>query len=213
MKSCLSKTFILIIVILIPFLKTTAQQLDSVDFYKGKIISGNKYLNTNLDSIKDLKNDLLNEIGISPSGDKLVLIRPAIHLIPADLKEPFTLWLVNLKTKQVVLLAKSEYEDFGIVNPSWSPDEKWISFGSFSIGGHSPATAMQSWIVDSSGEELQHIKLPGIFGRFSNSVSNWAGKHNLIIHGTAMQYQNGKWQDMEANFSFDCDTRIIRVIK
>jgi hypothetical protein len=212
MKNILS---ILIVssILLLPGLKTKAQEKDSADYFNGKIISGNMYLSTANDSIKDLRNDLFNEIAISPSKDKLVLVRPAFHMIPSDLKEPFILWLIDLKTKHAIILAKSEDKDFGISNPYWSPDGKWISFSSFSIGGHSPATTFQSWIVDSSGNRLQHINLPAPYGKFSNSVIRWEDKNNLIIHGTSMQNQNGKWEDIGATFSFDCETKIIKPFK
>jgi hypothetical protein len=212
-KINLSIIFIVFALLLLPNLKTKAQQKDSADYFYGKIISGKMYLNAADDSIKDLKNELFNEIAINPFKDKLVLVRPAIHMTPSDLKEPFILWLIDINTKHAIILVKSEDKDFGIVNPSWSPDGKWISFGSFSIGGHSPATTSQSWIVDSSGNRLQHINLPAPYGKFSNSVLRWEDKSNLIIHGIVMQIKKGKWHNIEAIFSYDCETKTIKLIK
>ena len=120
-------------------------------------------------------------------------------MIPSELKEPFILWLIDLKTKHAIILAKSEDKDFGIVNPSWSPDGKWISFSSFSIGGHSPATIFQSWIVDSSGNSLQHINLPAPYSKFSNSVIRWEDKNTLLFVGSLSK---SEWQMAEYRSNF-----------
>ena len=101
-KNNLSIIIIASVILLLPGLKTKAQEKDSADVYR-EIISGNMYLSTAEDSIKDLKNELFNEIAISPSKDKLVLVRPTIDMIPSDLKEPFILWLIDLKTKHAII--------------------------------------------------------------------------------------------------------------
>jgi len=128
-------------------------------------------------------------MAISPMMDKIVIIRKEVdHETPHDKINPalfikYTLWRIDLKTRQAILLAESKDKDVGITYPVWSPDEKWIAFHTFSVGGHSPLTTMQTWSVDSSGNRLQHIKLPAPYYRFSNSIINWKDDHILTIGG------------------------------
>jgi dipeptidyl aminopeptidase/acylaminoacyl peptidase len=190
-----------------------AQKIDTNDYYKGKIIPDNKLLHNILKPTKEQKWNLFDNIAISPLKDKIVLVSPSINMISADLREPFILWLVDLKTERTIILAKSEDKDLGIHQPSWSPDGIWISFATFSIGGHSPTTDGQTWVIDSSGSRMCRINLPGIFGKFRSSVIKWETEHVVIIQGTALKQQNGKWTDINVKFSYDCETQVLKPYK
>jgi hypothetical protein len=182
-----------------------AQQKDTTekDYWHNLVSSNSYYSDSSL--VKAHADDLLGNLGISRNREKIVLVR--------DYNDHYELWQINLNSKHAVMLAKTNDKNFEINQPSWSPDGKWIAFNTFSLGGHSPATTDQTWIVDSSGNGLQHIVLPNPYNKFSNYIIKWEGRHILIIKGVAMKFIDGKWNDLEKKFSYDCESKIVRTIK
>ncbi len=215
-------TFLLLLIV--PFLffhsNIFAQQKDTTekDFWQNLVSSNFEYNDSSI--IKAHADELLNDLGISKNKDKIALVRKErehylVHNRTEQVKwfTQYELWLINLKTKHAVMLVKTNDKNFGIHHPTWSPDGKWIAFNTFSIEGHSPMTTGQTWIVDSSGNELLHLILPNPYNKFSNDIIKWEGRHLLIIKGVAMKFIDGKWNDLENKYSYDCESKIVKETK
>jgi Tol biopolymer transport system component len=159
--------------------------------------------------------DPYEDIGISPAKDKIAIVRTKwdykmFHEPGRDhLEVNYFLWAVDLKSGAVKVLAKFNNTDVGIVRPEWSSDGKWITFGTFSVGGHSPGTTARIWIVDSAGNDLQKIELPAPFNRFSSCFLSWDGENRIVIQGEAESVENGQWITTKKKFIFDCETKKI----
>ncbi len=175
-----------------------------------------------IDSTKLKETEFHSEYAISPLKDKIVIVREQLGVLDnsylhkkryIELKILCSLWLINLQNSYPKFLTKFDDKDTGINNPLWSPDGKWISFSSYSIGGHSPETSTSSWVIDSSGNSLQCIKLPEPFRHFSNYVSRWIFPSSLVINGLNEQYVNGAWVENSAEFIYNCNNKSIQQLK
>lgn len=217
-----NKIYSAILILLLFFLQKglSAQNKDSIDYKYWDSVITNESVQSDTEAIKNQKNELFNDLGISYSKDKIVLVKKNIGHYPVVNKmdsvkfyTQYILWLIDLKTGHSIILAKTKNKEFGIYQPSWSPDGKWINFTTFSLGGHSPLKTNQLWVIDSSGKRLQHIKLPSPYGRFSSGIIKWEGVHDLLISGVNLEYKSGKWEEIKMKFSYDCESRIISSLK
>jgi dipeptidyl aminopeptidase/acylaminoacyl peptidase len=189
----------------------------------------------NIDTVNARRGEFLSEIGISPAKDKMLVVETRYKTIfpeykvsknageiisgnkpdrtgniANDIAAEYSLWLIDLNSGQAKILAELKDSEFGIHSPSWSPDGRWISFGTFSVGGHSPLTTTHTWIVDSSGGQMQMIKLPDPYGKFSDGVIKWQGDHNIVIEGLQEKYGNNGREQIHTKFLFDCDSKILK---
>ncbi len=174
------------------------------------------------DSTKLKETEFQSEYAISPLKDKIVIVREQLNVLDKsylhkkrhiESKIIYSIWFINLQNGNPKYLTKFDDEDTGINNPSWSPDGKWISFSTYSIGGHSPETSTSSWVIDSSGNNLQRIKLPEPFRHFSNYISRWIFPSSLIINGLYEQYINGTWEKNSGEFIYNCNNKFIQQLK
>lgn len=174
-----------------------------------------------IDTMKAMKDEFLLGIGISPAKDKILIVKTDYKTlynsnqrgnVDENISADYTLWLIDLYSGQVKILAQLLNSEFGINNPSWSPDGTWISFATFSVGGHSPMTTAHSWVIDSSGNHLQKIELPSPYRNFSDFVIKWESVHDIVIEGFLGKFENNRWKEFNAKFLFDCDTKILKRI-
>ncbi len=206
----MQKKIILFFVILSSLLirNIYAHQIDSVaTLYK------------NNTSIKLQSNNILSEIGISSHKDKIVIVRKYYkyfeYISPKRnyMEVQYELWLINLMNSRAKLIAEFSNKDIGIEHPTWSPDNKWIAFETYSLAGHSPLTTRKTWIVDSNGKKLQELILPSPYDKFSNSIEGWIGDHALLVSGLVGKFKNNKYITIEAKFNFDCEKNTMNRIK
>jgi dipeptidyl aminopeptidase/acylaminoacyl peptidase len=189
----------------------------------------------NIDTVSARKDEFLLGISISPAKDKILVVETRYQeIIPeheiykignvivpenksfkrgnidTDIHAEYSLRLIDLNSGKARILAELRDGEDGIHSPSWSPDGRWISFATFSVGGHSPATTGHTWIVDSSGRQMQMIKLPDPYGKFSEFLIKWQGEHDIVIDGLQEKYGKNGWEQIHAKFLFDCDSKILK---
>jgi len=172
-----------------------------------------------IDTIKAMKDEFLLGIGISPAKDKILIVKTQYKSLYSsdqpgnvdnNISADYALWLIDLHSGNVKIIAELKESEFGIYRPSWSPDGRWISFATFSVGGHSPLTTAHSWVIDSSGKQLQMIKLPDPYGKFSDFLIKWQDDHDIVIEGLLEKFENNHLKDFNAKFLFDCDIKILK---
>lgn len=164
-------------------------------------------------ALKATRDEIMGNIAIFASKEKMALVwkDTKIHY-PSNQQYAFeedrySLWQIDMRSGGAKRLVKFEDGDTGIIHPSWSPDGKWIAFGTFSISGHSPATTTRTWVVDSTGNGLQEVRLPLPYGDYGNYVVKWAGDYRVIIQGGIGGENSGM------RFIYDCETKYLKAVK
>jgi Tol biopolymer transport system component len=164
-------------------------------------------------SDRTLPGEVLSTFALSPKKDKLFYIRYDSRFeiaeddTPAEMEEKYSLWVLDFNIPSATFIAQFNDYSSGINQLSWSPDGKWIAFGTFSIGGHSPMTTGRTFVAEPSGEGLHIVKLPAPYNRFSSGPKKWASDHELVVNGMRNDRINGEWKVTDSLFIYDCETQ------